>query len=866
MAAAVAEAFRGVGTSSGLHIWCTDNSRLLPVPKASHGKFYSASCYIVLSTVQLKSGTFLHDIHYWVGKDSKEADASFASEKAIDLDAVLGSCSVQYSEVQGCETEKFLSYFKPCIIPLKGAFFSSSENNQTYQVSLLRCEGEHAAHVTEVPFSRSSLSHNAVFILDTERKVFLFCGSNTSIQERSKALEVVRYIIDHRHDGRCEIANIEDGKFVNDRNSGEFWGLFGGYGPLTKDTPGTNKIQEILPLRDLYWINKGKLVQVEGTCLAKETLNSYKCFMLDIGSDIFVWMGRNTLVTERKMCIPAAEDFIHSQDRPKETRITFMTEGSETAQFKCCFDSWPQTVTPSLYNEGRKKVAAIFKYQGYDVKELPDDNLYQPSINCNGTLKAWLVDDGGVSLRPYSSHCQLYSGSCYILQYIYPFNGKNDNLFYVWIGRKSTEEDRIAAISKMATMTDSTKGHSVMARVLEGKEPIQFFSVCHVVLILMGGTSSSYKRSLIESGGIDVTYDTSKTSLFRVQGLDPNNMQAVQVDPVSSSLNSSYSYILQNADALYAWSGNLSRGHDHKILDKMLNLINPLKHPISVREGNEPDHFWNVIGPKLEYPKQRDIPRYSEDPHLFSCIFKEGNIKLKEIFNFCQEDLNSEGVAVLDCLDEIYVWVGQNSNAKLVEAFKVGEKFLEVDVIREGLSLESAIYVIAEGNEPQFFTRFFDWDFSKTCVQESSFERKLAALKGLSPKRMTTIHHSYGQKANTNPEREQNKYGSALFHSRSVTEASESTVTVNTTDKPTDVSLRDSSIEPVPEKESPRDIAKKVAMPTVQVEEQNGFKTFPYHLLKLPSPITSSEIDVTKREVFLSKMGIHMSARFTFIH
>ena len=49
---------------------------------------------------------------------------SLASDKALELDSALGSCTVQYREVQGQKTAKFLSYFKPCIIPIEGVYFS----------------------------------------------------------------------------------------------------------------------------------------------------------------------------------------------------------------------------------------------------------------------------------------------------------------------------------------------------------------------------------------------------------------------------------------------------------------------------------------------------------------------------------------------------------------------------------------------------------------------------------------------------------------------------------------------------------------------------------------------------------------------
>lgn len=35
---------------------------------------------------------------------------------------------------------------------------------------------------------------------------------------------------------------------------------------------------------------------------------------------------------------------------------------------------------------------------------------------------------------------------------------------------------------------------------------------------------------------------------------------------------------------------------------------------------------------------------------------------MKEIFNYTQDDLTTEEVLVLDCYNEIYVWVGQHAS------------------------------------------------------------------------------------------------------------------------------------------------------------------------------------------------------------
>lgn len=47
------------------------------------------------------------------------------------------------------------------------------------------------------------------------------------------------------------------------------------------------------------------------------------------------------------------------------------------------------------------------------------------------------------------------------------------------------------------------------------------------------------------------------------------------------------------------------------------------------------------------------------------------------------------------------------------------QKFLELDILEEGLlTVRSPVYVVTEGHEPPFFTRFFDWVPEKANVRD----------------------------------------------------------------------------------------------------------------------------------------------------
>lgn len=50
--------------------------------------------------------------------------------------------------------------------------------------------------------------------------------------------------------------------------------------------------------------------------------------------------------------------------------------------------------------------------------------------------------------------------------------------------------------------------------------------------IQQGGAGDGYKKYIAEKGIPDDTYSEDSVALFRIQGSGPDNMQAIQVEPV----------------------------------------------------------------------------------------------------------------------------------------------------------------------------------------------------------------------------------------------------------------------------------------------------------------------------------------------
>ncbi|KAL8136385.1 hypothetical protein V2J09_002386 [Rumex salicifolius] len=721
------------GLYRGLEIWRIENFRPVPVPQSAHGKFFTGDSYIILKTTATKSGALRHDIHYWLGKDTSQDEAGSAAIKTVELDAALGGRAVQYREVQGHETEKFLSYFKPCIIPQEGGTASGFKHHEAeeYQIRLYVCNGKHVVHVS---FARSSLNHDDIFILDTQNKIFQFNGSNSNIQERAKALEVVQYIKDTYHHGKCEVASVEDGRLMADADTGEFWGFFGGFAPLPRKTAIDKSKSVEAHVTKLFRVDKGQADPLENESLTRELLDTNKCYILDCGAEVFVWMGRNTSLDERKSASGAAEDLLRSHDRPK-SHVSRVIEGFETVNFKSRFTSWPQTAPVAVSEEGRGKVADLLKRQGLNVKGLlkaaPAKEEPQPHVDCTGNLQVWRVNGNEKTLLSASDQSKFYSGDCYIFLYTYPGEDKEEYLVGTWFGKQSIEEERASSLTLAGKMVESMKFSPAQARIYEGSEPIQLFAIFQSFIVFKGGVSEGYKKSILEKEIPDETYTEDGLALFRVQGSGPENMQAIQVEPVASSLNSSYCYILHKGSTIFTWSGNLTTPQSQELMERQLDIIKPELQTRAQREGAESEQFWELLGGKTEYGSQKIGKDTESDPHLFSCTLKNG---VSEVYNFTQDDLMTEDMFILDCHSDIFVWVGQQVDSKTkMKALTIGENFLEQDFLLENLSRHAPVYVVMEGNEPLFFTRFFTWDSNKSLMHGNSFQRKLAIVKNGGP-------------------------------------------------------------------------------------------------------------------------------------
>jgi len=260
-------AWKTAGKAPGIQVWRVEKFQIKEWPHEKYGQFFDGDSYIVLHTYK-KEDKLLYDVHFWLGQYTTQDEAGTAAYKTVELDDYLGGAPVQYREVQGFESEKFLSLFPKIVIQHGGieTGFKHVEAEK-YRARLLHIKGTiKQTVVREVPLAHNSLNSGDVFILDQGLKIFQFQGRGASGGERSKAAQIARGIDDERG-SKVEVVVLEEesedkahGKEVDEWK--HFWTAVGGKHPISKEAGADHQIKQI---RQMFKVSdaSGKLTFTE---------------------------------------------------------------------------------------------------------------------------------------------------------------------------------------------------------------------------------------------------------------------------------------------------------------------------------------------------------------------------------------------------------------------------------------------------------------------------------------------------------------------------------------------------------------------------------------------------------------------------
>lgn len=337
-AAETAEEWKGAGKKEGVEVWRIEKLRVVAWPKNQYGTFYDGDSFIVLNSYKNPDNAekLLYNVHFWLGKDTSQDEAGVAAYKTVELDDLLGQLPVQFREVQGFESDAFLSLFKPSIKILSGGVDSgfNKVKPEEYKPRLMHVKGskKHHVKVSQVELSSSVMNQGDVFILDNGLELFQWNGTDAAIAEKRKANEVTSQIREERL-GKPRIT-VLDGL----EEHPTFWGIVGDNSKVKAAVDGGDDHKVAASHTKKLWkISDAsgaiKMTEVGSGHFGKELLDSNDVFIVDTEASLYVWVGLGATKEERGQAFKYANDYLSKQGRPLTTPVVRVVEGSTNPGF-----------------------------------------------------------------------------------------------------------------------------------------------------------------------------------------------------------------------------------------------------------------------------------------------------------------------------------------------------------------------------------------------------------------------------------------------------------------------------------------------------------------------------------------------------
>jgi len=326
-AAMTEPAWEGAGAEVGVEVWRIEDFKVVAWPKENYGTFYSGDSYIVLSTTkEPETEKLLHDIHFWLGKDSTADEYGTAAYKTVELDDLFDGEPVQHREVQHHESKDFKELF-PKLAYKKGGkasgFRKASDAIELYEHHLwhVRKTKAEGMRVEEVALHNSSLNQGDAFILDVGEKIYVWEGTSASPFEKHQA-NLTAEKMESERDGKAKTTHdIDD----------FFWHVLGGQDDIQAADAVTDATHIKAESTILYQITDaaGELncIEVGRGKLTTSMLKSEDVMMLVTDKELFLWVGSGASTAEGRSSYRLAMDWLKVNDRPVHTPIHLHKEG-----------------------------------------------------------------------------------------------------------------------------------------------------------------------------------------------------------------------------------------------------------------------------------------------------------------------------------------------------------------------------------------------------------------------------------------------------------------------------------------------------------------------------------------------------------
>lgn len=247
----------------------------------------------------------------------------------------------------------------------------------------------------------------------------------------------------------------------------------------------------------------------------------------------------------------------------------------------------------------------------------------------NHTVKVYLIGDDRAAPEeiPESEYGHFFNGNTYMID----VKGEKHRFIIQWFGPRHPSEVQSAYRKYADQLTEGVHASDITRlTVMQGHEDDSLLTFFPSGFLIHDGVRQSVEAHLsaIKESG----------ALYRVQGPYGEQPQALQQKEVRCELlNCAESFVALKAggDAVFVWKGEQSTEEEGAYASKVAGLIAPGVSVIELKEREETDAFWEVLGGKTEYLCVKNLgfsPGF--EARLFQCSNASGFFYMNEIYDF----------------------------------------------------------------------------------------------------------------------------------------------------------------------------------------------------------------------------------------
>eukprot|EP01094_Clydonella_sp_ATCC50884_P020944 TRINITY_DN447_c0_g1_i7.p1 TRINITY_DN447_c0_g1~~TRINITY_DN447_c0_g1_i7.p1 ORF type:complete len:1014 (-),score=268.30 TRINITY_DN447_c0_g1_i7:199-3240(-) len=567
------------------------------------------------------------------------------------------------------------------------------------QLLLVEVHGRRRVRTQKVDVSVKSFRPSSVFILDAGTRIFQWNGSEAPRVCKGKALDVCSKIRTKERGGTIAHITLDQGK--SSENNSDFWKLLKAQ-PSDVPASGTTAVIHMTRLYRVLGqeVDEGSRIKLiyEGALPRCELLSSKSCVTVDCGDELFVWVGKESVSYQRKLALALAKKLVKEEERASWATITREVENGETIIFKEKFSNFAGMLPINLQKKEQKKNTATAKAQEkIDVLKAMHHSAPQSESGVDDgsgeIVNMWRVEDFERYEVEPKDRGQFFDQESYIIHYKYMHRNKEANMVYFWQGRFSSRNEK-GTSAYMTVDVSEDLSENEQTRVEQGKECAHFRQVFN-------------KLHFVVLNGRRSTWSSDAAGLYRMVGTD-HHKHPTQVHRSASSLSSLTAFVLADppARSAFVWCGvGASDDASSRAQEFARHTIGPSGSVTVVEEGKESDDFWKALGGKKQYFRvsSKDECR---PPRLFNLSGASGTIKVEEVFQYCQTDLDVRHISILDAFSAIYVWIGKNApQAEKKMAVAVVQEYIQKSPF--GHDVHVPVWVVNSYTEPEEFTVHF---------------------------------------------------------------------------------------------------------------------------------------------------------------